>query len=288
MGSSDSLSCECGQVLFDVANRKPGETLTCPWCSKEYRYLGGAKVERVNAPKSKTPDKEPKPKASAPKDSARKESRRKESAGKPAEDNDAEIAQEGEEEVFTFESADSETVKMKSFAARRKPGSPKPSSEDSDETPAPKKKGGGLGDAPGGVLPMVGFMAGFSLLAFMALGAIFPETPQHRRQTPWGEILKLKSPWPELIAMIVGQVTGFVAWGFYVYRLHMRQKAEAAANPEPEKKLDKSTMGSSKKISIRKTSTSKRETKRERRKDDSDEDDDDVDGDEDDDHVSDR
>ena len=36
----ESASCSCGQVVFDITGRKEGETLSCPWCSKKYRYLG--------------------------------------------------------------------------------------------------------------------------------------------------------------------------------------------------------------------------------------------------------
>jgi len=285
MGSSDSLSCECGQVLFDVANRKPGETLTCPWCSKEYRYLGGTKVERIGGSKSKSREKDakakPPSKESASKISASKVAvRRKESGDEPKN-----IVLEGEEQVLT--NFDKETAKTKAFSARKKAAG-KPGED--GESAAPRKKGGNFGDAPGGVFPMLGFMAGFSALAFVALGALFPENHQHKRSTPWGEPLSLKSPWPELIAMILGQVFGFFGWCLYVYRLHTRQKAakaEAAANPEPEKKADKSTTSSSERISVRKKSTSTRETKRDRKsaRDENDDDGGDVDEDE---HESER
>ena len=280
MGSSDSLSCECGQVLFDVGNRKPGETLTCPWCSKEYRYLGGTKVERIGGSKSKSKEKDTKPKPvskeSASKISASKISVRKESARKESDDDEPKkIVLEGDEQVLT--NFDKETVKMKAFSARKKAAGK--TGEEGDSA-APRKKGGNFGDAPGGVFPMLGFMAGFSALAFVALGALFPENHQHKRTTPWGDPLSLKSPWPELIAMILGQVFGFIGWSLYVYRLHVRQKAaaaEAAANPEPEKKADKSTTSSSNKISVRKKSTSTRESKRGRKRDDDDDDSDDED-----------
>ena len=309
MASSDSLSCECGQVLFDVGNRKAGETLTCPWCSKEYRYLGGTKVERINA-KSKSKDeksKDAKPKAprdsarkdSAPKESfwkestlkesVRKEAAPKESSRKETESKRGDLASKETKQKIVLEGADvvltnvdKETVKMKAFSRRK--SSVRDETDEDGETPPPKKKGPSFGEAPGGVFPMLGFMAGFSLLAFVALGALFPENQQHKRSTPWGEPLGIHSPWPELIAMIAGQVMGFIGWGLYIYRLHLRQKAaaaEAAASPEPEKKSEKSTVGSSNRISVRKKDASTRETKRDRRKNDDDDDDDDEDDDKD-------
>jgi hypothetical protein len=260
MGSSDSLSCECGQVLFDVANRDVGETLTCPWCGREYRYMGGTKVERI---KTKSKDK-----AAPPKESARKAAAPKESNSK--------IVLEGDNAVLTNFTKD-ETVKMKSFSRRKSSVRGENETEDGD-APAPKKKGPSFGDAPGGVFPMLGFMAGSTIMAFAVLGALFPENHQHKRSTPWGDPLTMKSPWPELIAMIGGQVLGFFGWGLYVYRLHKRTKAaaaEAAANPTPEKKIEKTAKSSSQKISVRKKSTtSSRETKRDRRKDDDDDEDD--------------
>ena len=41
-----AAACECGQVLFDIVERKSGDDLTCPWCNREYRYLGDGIVER--------------------------------------------------------------------------------------------------------------------------------------------------------------------------------------------------------------------------------------------------
>jgi hypothetical protein len=264
--SSESLSCECGQVLFDVAGREPGETLTCPWCNKEYRYLGGRRVEPVSKGKSarlkQSPDDEAKLKAAKPK------SVREDQSENSAKESAKKIKVEGNEEVFTFNSADQETVKMKAMSARRKPARDGDSADPDAPPPPPRKKGGGLGDAPGGVMPMLGFMVGFSAIAFVVLATVFPENIHHKRTTPWGEMLALRSPWPELIAMILGQFFGFVAWGFYAYRLHLRQKAaaEAAALSGEGKPSEKSAGISNKKISVRRKSV--REKKRSRDEDD--------------------
>ncbi|MCY3023610.1 MAG: hypothetical protein NTW87_31915 [Planctomycetota bacterium] len=48
----ESAACTCGQVVFDVSGRKVGAILSCPWCKKEYRYLGG-EVIRVLEPGEK-------------------------------------------------------------------------------------------------------------------------------------------------------------------------------------------------------------------------------------------
>ena len=264
--SAESLSCECGQVLFDVAGREPGETLTCPWCNKEYRYLGGKRVEPVAKGKStrlkQAPEDEARVKGAKPKSVRKNEPETpKESAEK------IKVTIEGEEEVFSFTSSDRETVKMKS-PSLRKPAVREKADDDADPDAPPKKKGPGFGDAPGGVFPMLGFMAGFSVLAFVILGTLFPEDRFHKRQTPWGDPLSLRSPWPELIAMILGQLFGFIAWGFYVYRLYKRrQTAASAAGPGEAKSSEKSTGGSNKKISVRRKSVREK-----RRLDDEDED----------------
>src|SRR5581483_9335778 len=44
-------ACACGQVLFDIGDKKPGDALSCPWCERKYRYAGDGKVELVDGAK---------------------------------------------------------------------------------------------------------------------------------------------------------------------------------------------------------------------------------------------
>jgi len=201
--SAETATCACGQVLFDVADRKAGDTIKCPWCSKEYRFLGGTRIEPLT------------------------------NSNKPM------IVMEGSEEVFKFDAPEkSPTQKVKALSTRgRRQVSVRQSApatgENNSESTAKKKKP--MPEAPGGVLPMVGFMGGGFLVAALILAFLFPENSEKVRMAPWGGELGLPSPWPDLIAFTLGQILAFVAWAFYVYRLHLKQKAaalEMAANPE--------------------------------------------------------
>jgi len=195
--SAQTATCACGQVLFDVADRKTGDIIKCPWCSEEYRFLGGQKIEPLG--------------------------------GKPL------IVMEGTEEVFKFDAEKSPTSKVKALSTRgRKQATARLSPLDKP-VENPKKKHKGISEPPGGVIPMVGFMSGGFVIAALVLGFVFPENHDKIRSAPWGGPLGLKSPWPDLIAFTLGQIFAFAAWACFLYYLHLKQKAlaeELAANPE--------------------------------------------------------
>src|SRR2546423_15664471 len=54
---SQPAACACGQVLFDIGDRKPGDTLTCPGAERKYSYVGGGKVEPLDAAEKKSAEK---------------------------------------------------------------------------------------------------------------------------------------------------------------------------------------------------------------------------------------
>ena len=48
-----SGACNCGQVVFDLTERKSGEILHCSWCGKKYRFLGGDRIAPLSAEESR-------------------------------------------------------------------------------------------------------------------------------------------------------------------------------------------------------------------------------------------
>lgn len=48
-----SAPCPCGQVVFDLSERKRGDVLTCSWCSKAFRYSGGEQIVAISAEEAK-------------------------------------------------------------------------------------------------------------------------------------------------------------------------------------------------------------------------------------------
>jgi len=42
-----SASCSCGQVVFDLSKKKPGQVLVCPWCSKKYLLHEGDRISAL-------------------------------------------------------------------------------------------------------------------------------------------------------------------------------------------------------------------------------------------------
>jgi len=90
-------------------------------------------------------------------------------------------------------------------------------------------------EAPGGVMPMIGFMVGSTGFALMILFVFFPAQENGTRLTPWGDSLAhTRVPWPELAALIFGQVVGFLGWAGWVYRLHKKEKEEALQKEEDD------------------------------------------------------
>jgi hypothetical protein len=48
-----SAACPCGQVVFDLSERKRGEVLNCSWCGKKFRYAGGEQIVSISAEEAK-------------------------------------------------------------------------------------------------------------------------------------------------------------------------------------------------------------------------------------------
>lgn len=84
---------------------------------------------------------------------------------------------------------------------------------------------------PGGVMPMIGFMLAFNALAIAAVSLLFLKNPDDgTRRAVWDEgfIVAAKSIWPEVAALLLGNLLGFAAWGVFAYRIHKKQLAARA------------------------------------------------------------
>ncbi|HEY3320619.1 MAG TPA: hypothetical protein VGP72_09155 [Planctomycetota bacterium] len=220
MSSPDhSIPCSCGQVVFDVTSHRTGDRIVCPWCNKEYRYLGGNVVELMS------------------------EEDKKEAAK-------FEVLQ-GSAEVFHFD--DPEEKQPAKGPPRRTAGRSARSSGQKDGENG-KKAAQRPKDTPGGILPMVGFMVAGPAVVLVILLLTFPEVQHHKgvHETPWGDQIQIGSPWMELIGMLLGELLGFGGWVCYLYRLHCKRKAAAAACDSAQ-----ATVPTSKKPSSRKESVSK-------------------------------
>ncbi len=49
-----TATCKCGQVVFDLAHKKTGHALSCPWCSKHYVLNEALEIEETPASKDKS------------------------------------------------------------------------------------------------------------------------------------------------------------------------------------------------------------------------------------------
>ncbi len=190
--SDETISCSCGQVIFNTDGRKTGEKIVCPWCNKRYRYLGGTVIHPIG-------DDEP--------------------------DSQATIV------VRETQPRADEPAPRKIASPRKAVRSTREPIANGDAPRKPARKE----EVPGGVLLMIVFMAVFNGLAFGTLAFAFPEISHGVRQTPWGDPIHIASPWPELLAMISGQLLGFVGWAICVHRLYLQRQA-AQAKAEDEKK----------------------------------------------------
>jgi hypothetical protein len=175
--------CLCGQVIFDLSGRKPGETLSCPWCHKTYSYSEAGALEPLARPGAPGTEKR---EISAP------------PTAKPA----AEVLQPGGE-------------KKSKRSGRRYD----------------------ITEVPGGIMRMIIFIVVFNAAAFIALAYVLPKQPDGLRHNPWGAPIPKTALWPEMAALLLGHVVGFIAWSFNVYRLQMKRfktlqtaKASAAQN----------------------------------------------------------
>ena len=194
-----AAACKCGQVLFDVVERKAGDMLICPWCNSEYRYLGDGKVEPKDG-KPASGDKMKKPESKeVEKEKEKKEPERKEEKHEKEKKEPAEAKHSPEK-----------------YGTRK---------QDKIEPPSPSPKGSRRlnsrkEDVPGGIPTMIGFIVGFNGLAFVALAFI--------RTTEWGSFMPKSATWPLIAALIVGHIVGFFAWSAFVYYKTGANKNETA------------------------------------------------------------
>jgi len=205
-GSTDeSPSCSCGQVVFDVAGRKAGEILSCPWCERQYRYLGSSMIAPFEEAEEETG-------AAQSKDMAE------------AEDPAGEQAEAGMSLAERMKAHSAKRKRQQAAVQASKAGP-------SNDTPKTRAKGRRPG-VPGGLLRMIAFIVVSNAIAFVLLQVYFTPHRDGSRTMPWGGTIPRHSvPWPELVALLAGHLCGFVAWACYVYRLHSGQRARAAEQP---------------------------------------------------------
>jgi hypothetical protein len=244
-----AAECECGQVMFDVVERKAGDTLSCPWCERRYRYLGDNQIEPLTgkesdapAKKEHAPDAEPpknkkkkhKQPDKAPDDSSKRDEKKDESdkddlkrLTEDLPDKEPVEVVEGSEEVLLVQHDEPPLPKRPS--ARRRDTIRERGPGESRRSDAAAFK-----EIPGGVVRMLIFIVAFNALAFLALAFVFPRQGD-ARLTPWGALIpKSKIPWPELATLILGHLAGFVAWSWSIYRLYATGKLQRPPAPQPK------------------------------------------------------
>ena len=223
---SQPAACACGQVLFDVGDKKPNDVLTCPWCDRKYRYLGNGKVEPVDAKTSAT-EPSPNPKA-ASRDSQKSEKKSKDepksepekkpdAQAKKAEDRKAGVAAVADQ----LRKVDDKRPRLAGTARQD------PMTVEGRHSVRKSRKG----EIPGGVGVMVGFIVAFNALAFIALKFLLPAQLDGTRFTPWNTPIPKSAIWPEIVALLVGHFVGFIAWSTYLY--FRQQKLAKAGEPAP-------------------------------------------------------
>ena len=259
-------ACACGQVMFETAERKAGDVLTCPWCDKKYTYLGDDKIEplgagkKVKSEKNEKSEKAEKTEAKRKRESVRddpkvllkseapgaekkgasdaddapaasdkkeksKGANGKESSGEPG--GEADPAEGGTLPAVVRIAPKNIRDKKPRDTGARAPLATATAGADSQRAKQAARR---PKDIPGGVIAMVAYIVIFNGLAFMAIRFIFPTLPASggMRDTPWGDALPKSSLLPELIALTVGHVVGFVFWSWYVYTVVRKQSQEQA------------------------------------------------------------
>jgi hypothetical protein len=72
---------------------------------------------------------------------------------------------------------------------------------------------------------MIMFIVGFNALAFIAMFFLMPRDPSGIRLPVWGgEPIPKSAVWPELLALVVGHMLGFLLWSLYVFQLSRMNK----------------------------------------------------------------
>ncbi|HYF49533.1 MAG TPA: hypothetical protein VEJ63_09015 [Planctomycetota bacterium] len=219
MGKGGGATCECGQVLFEIAGRKDGDKLTCPWCQRQYRYLGGEKIELIG-----TADEMEARAAEEKKKKAEKKEEREHKAEKPEKKEKRSEPKKEAREVKEVkkERQEKEPPKHSGRETRReeKVSARQPGDKE-------KKKKGKMAEIPGGTPMMIVFIIAFVVLAFVALALVMPTGPNKMRYPIWGgEPVSGSATWPLIVAMVIGHIVGFIAWSIYVYQLQKVQQLE--------------------------------------------------------------
>jgi hypothetical protein len=211
--AAQPAACSCGQVLFETSGRKSGDVLTCPWCQKKYRYLGDNKIESFEEEIAEV-------------------------------SGELEVVEGSEEVLIAHIPAALDMVEKKSRRQKR-PQSVSTRSNSSqrktlDENSAPKTPSARAKkpkDIPGGTFLMVCFVAVFNGLAFITSSYIFVTQTDGARLAPWGQVIHKKAIWPEIAALVLGHVVGFIAWTCYIYFfLEKRKMPDAAVTPSNARK----------------------------------------------------
>ena len=191
---SHSAECDCGQVVFELTRRNPGDILACPWCTKRYQLMPGGKLSVYSGPdpvSSPSPEPETQTKAAVLTGSDKKVLP---PAIKPVQ-----------------ESAGTSNSKV---ASATKPKRTKKMNMD---------------DAPGGVMAMVGFIVGSTAVALLALAYVLPRRPDGGRDTFWGGSIGSKAIWPECMALVLGHVLGFIVYAIFLNHM-LKKKSELPAS----------------------------------------------------------
>jgi hypothetical protein len=206
---SQPAACTCGQVLFDVGDKKPNDVLTCPWCDRKYSYLGNGKVEAFD-PNIKPAEAPGKP------EPTRKSGRHPEQSDKTSDDKKPDEKK-------------AEQPHAKKHDGEKKPLAATARHAPTGESGRPSvRKRAHKGDIPGGVGVMVGFIVVFNASAFLLLMVVLPKAVDGTRTTPWHSVIPKSAIWPEIAALLVGHLVGFLAWSTYLYYRQQRLTREAA------------------------------------------------------------
>jgi len=200
-------ACACGQVVLDLAGRKVGQTLACPYCSRKYRYAGEDRVE---------PLAEGDATAGAEKEQGTAAGAADEIAKSPAPDKAGAEAKPEAELIASAPGKPFQPVARPSAARRSKASRIR---------------------APGGLWLVIAFIVVFNSAALIAKSFLFPDTPDGFRMTPWGSKILRQTVWPEMLAVLVGHAVGFVFWLALVYGILKRRQA-APELAEPQEKPD--------------------------------------------------
>lgn len=225
----ESAACSCGQVVFDVSARRVGQVLTCPHCSRRYRYLGSEAI----APLEPGEEEDQENGADAEAEDGRETEQRQERIKETVRLEAVSEKDERPRERGTGE-PDRLSDRMKAHSAKRKrqqAAVEAGKSERIGEAPRGTTKRAQPREIPGSTRRMIAYIIICNGTALVLLHLLFPPYPDGRRGTPWDDVVipRFSVPWPELVTLLIGHVVAFVLWARYIYGLQVRMKAEQAA-----------------------------------------------------------